>query len=67
MSHLNFLILTLFAIFGLVTLLDRKLQHQIGHFEVCRSDHPSSFVNHDVCNFWPRLTSEVVTEVIRST
>ena len=34
MSHLNFLILTLFAIFGLVTLLDRKLQHQIGHFEV---------------------------------
>ena len=37
MSHLNFLILTLFAIFGLVTLLDRKLQHQIGHFEVCRS------------------------------
>ena len=65
MSQLNFLILTLFAIFGLVTLLDRKLQHQIGHFEVCRSDHPSSFVV-DVCNFWPRLTSEVVTEVIRS-
>ena len=34
MSQLNFLILTLFAIFGLVTLLDRKLQPQIGHFAI---------------------------------